>query len=206
MKRSDSMNEIGVFVNEQNNTSSFEDAKYIRIFEQKGEWKIKKEILINRTSNEKGLNGIREEYKNLVKQMDECKIIVVTKAFGIPYSVFYMEDFSVWELEGNPMEYLDEILKRERDQEETEAKEVGVGKKINEGYYLIDLQELELTNPEMSSKKAIIPYLQREEVEIIEVRCCHVPPWLINKKENNEIKLKVNEIGRNDYKVMIEKK
>jgi Fe-only nitrogenase accessory protein AnfO len=206
MKRSDSMNEIGVFVNEQNNTSSFEDAKYIRIFEQKGEWKIKKEILINRTSNEKGLNGIREEYKNLVKQMDECKIIVVTKAFGIPYSVFYMEDFSVWELEGNPMEYLDEILKRERDQEETEAKEVEVGKKINEGYYLIDLQELELTNPEMSSKKAIIPYLQREEVEIIEVRCCHVPPWLINKKENNEIKLKVNEIGRNDYKVMIEKK
>lgn len=200
------MNEIGVFVNEQNNTSSFEDAKYIRIFEQKGEWKIKKEILINRTSNEKGLNGIREEYKNLVKQMDECKIIVVTKAFGIPYSVFYMEDFSVWELEGNPMEYLDEILKREREQEETEAKDVEVGKKINEGYYLIDLQELELTKPEMSSKKAIIPYLQREEVEIIEVRCCHVPPWLINKKENNEIKLKVNEIGRNDYKVMIEKK
>lgn len=200
------MNEIGVFVNEQNNTSSFEDAKYIRIFEQKGEWKIKKEILINRTINEKGLNGIREEYKNLVKQMDECKIIVVTKAFGIPYSVFYMEDFSVWELEGNPMEYLDEILKREREQEETEAKDVEVGKKINEGYYLIDLQELELTNPEMSSKKAIIPYLQREEVEIIEVRCCHVPPWLINKKENDEIKLKVNEIGRNDYKVMIEKK
>lgn len=199
------MNEIGVFLNEENNISSFEDAKYIKIFEQEGAWKIKKEILINRTSDEKGLNGIREAYKKLVKQMGECKIIVVTKAFGIPYSVFYMEDFSVWELEGNPIEYLDEIIKKENDQEEEDSKEAEVGKKLTEGYYLIDLQELELINPELSSKKAIIPYLQKEEVERIEVRCCHVPPWLVNKKDNGEIKLEVSQIGRNDYKVIIEK-
>lgn len=40
------------------------------------------------------------------------------KVFGILYSVFYMEDFSVWELEGNLMDFLDEIVVSENEKEE----------------------------------------------------------------------------------------
>lgn len=199
------MNEIAVFINEKDVISSFEEAKYIKIFAKEGTWKAKKEILIDKTSKENGINEIRKEYRNLIEKMDGCKIIVVTKAFGIPYSVFYVEDFSVWELEGNPLEFLDEIIKKENEQEQIEEREVETGKKLGDGYYLIDLQQLELTNPEISSKKAIIPYLQKEEVEKIQVHCCHIPPWLVNKKNNGEIELEVNEIARNDYKVIIKK-
>lgn len=90
------MNEIGVFLSEKDNISSFEDAKYIKIFiKDKCTWEIRKVILINRTNGKRGINEIRLEYQNLIKEFGECKIIMVTKAFGIPYSVFYMEDFSV---------------------------------------------------------------------------------------------------------------
>jgi hypothetical protein len=106
------MYEIGVFLEEKDVISSFERAKYVKIFEKdKYEWKTKKVILINRSSDKKGISQIRQEYTYIAEQMEECKIIVTKKAFGIPYSVFYMADFSIWELEGSPLEHLDEIIK-----------------------------------------------------------------------------------------------
>jgi hypothetical protein len=198
------MNEIAVFLEEKDIISSFEGAKYIKIFtKDKYAWKVRKVILINRTSSKKGINEIREEYKNLLHEMDDCKIIVVTKAFGIPYSIFYMEDFSVWELEGNPLDFLDEIIAREMVEEELAEREVEIAKKLGEGHYLVDLQELELTNPEISSKKAIIPYLEKEEVKKIEVLCCHVPPWLVDRKDKYNITLDIHEINRNNYRIIV---
>ncbi|WP_238948601.1 Fe-only nitrogenase accessory AnfO family protein [Clostridium sp. YIM B02569] len=200
------MDEIGVFLNEKDLISSFEEARYVKIFaKEKYLWKTKKTILINRAGGEKSINEIRQEYKNVINEMDDCKIIIVTKAFGIPYSVFYMGDFSVWELEGNPFDYFDEIIKNEMVQEENENKEVEIAKKLGDGYFMIDLQELELINPEITSKKAIIPYLEKEDVKKIEVRCCHVPPWLVAKMDKGEILLSINEIKRNDYMVTVQK-
>lgn len=201
------MYEIGVFLEEKDVISSFEEAKYVNIFvKDKHLWKSKKVILINRSSDKKGINEIRQEYKNIVEQMDDCKIIIVKKAFGIPYSVFYMEDFSIWELEGNPLDFLDEVVQGEIEQEELQNQEQQVGKKIGKGHYFIDLQELELTNPEISSKKAIIPYMKQEDVKKIDVHCCHVPPWLIRERDSGNIKMEIEEVKRNDFNVSIIKK
>jgi len=198
------MYEIGVFLEERDVISSFEEAKYVKIFEKDNNvWKAKKLIIINRNDEVKGLGEIRKEYKKLVEQMENCKIIVVNKAFGIPYSVFYMEDFSIWELEGDPLNYLDEIVKSEIEEETMEAWEEEIGKKIKEGHYFIDLLELELTNPEMSSKNIIIPYMKQEDVKKIDIHCCHVPPWLIKERDNGNIEMEVEEVKRNDFNVSI---
>lgn len=198
------MYEIGVFLEEKDVISSFEEAKYVKIFvKDKYAWKTKKVILINRSSGERGIGQIRQEYKSIVEQMEECKIIIVNKAFGIPYSVFYMEDFSIWELEGNPLDFLDEVVQGEIEQEELENQEQEFGKKLGKGHYFIDLQELELTNPEISSKKAIIPYMKQEEVKKIDIHCCHVPPWLIKERDSGNINMDIEEVKRNDFNVSI---
>ena len=201
------MNEIAVFMNEEKQISSFTEAICVKVFiKEEASWKVKKEILLERTSSEKGIKEVREEYMNLAKQMDDCKILIVTKAFGIPYSVFYAEDFSVWELSGDPLNFFDEIIIKEKEEEERDEKQEEIAKKLGEGYFLIDLMELEILNPEMSSKKAIIPFLKNAEVKKIEIHCCHVPPWIIKEKDKGRLTLKVDEIKRNDYKVIIEKK
>jgi Fe-only nitrogenase accessory protein AnfO len=201
------MNEIAVFLEEKDVISSFEEAKYVKIFTKDNyAWKVKKVILINWTSEGKSINEIRQEYKNILNEMGECKIVVATKAFGIPYSVFYMEDFSIWELEGNPLNLLDEIIASEQEQEELSEQKEEVAKKLGEGYYYIDLQQLELTNPEISSKKAIIPYLNQEDVKKIQIHCCHVPPWLIKERDNGTIDMEIEEVKRNDYNVVVAKK
>ena len=201
------MNEIAVFLDEENEISSFSTAKCVKIFAREEDlWKVKKEILIKRISIEKGIKEIREEYMTLASQMEDCKIIVVNKAVGIPYSVFYTADFSVWELEGNPINILDEIITKEKEEEEREDNEEEIAKKLGEGHYFIDLMELELLNPEMSSKKAIIPYLKEEDVKKIEIHCCHVPPWLIKEKDGGTIELDIQEVKRNDFMVIVKKK
>lgn len=198
------MYEIGVFLEEKDIISSFEKAKYVKIFKKDNNvWKAKKSIIINRNNGAKGIGEIREEYKKLVDQMDECKIIVVNKAFGIPYSVFYLQDFSIWELEGDPLNYLDEIVKSEIEQETIEEQEEEIGHKIKEGHYFIDLLELEITNPEMSSKNAIIPYMKQEEVKKIDIHCCHVPPWLIKERDKGNIQMEIEEVKANDFNVRI---
>ncbi|OOM73500.1 iron only nitrogenase protein AnfO [Clostridium puniceum] len=198
------MYEIGVFLEERDVISSFEEAKYVKIFKKDNNvWKAKKSIIINRNNGAKGISQIREEYKKLVDQMDECKIVVVNKAFGIPYSVFYLQDFSIWELEGEPLKYLDEIVKSEIEQETMEVQEEEIGQKIKEGHYFIDLLELEITNPEMSSKNAIIPYMKQEDVKKIDIHCCHVPLWLIKERDKGNIKMEVEEVKGNDFNVSI---
>ena len=155
------MNEIAVFLDEKNEISSFVEAKFVKIFiKEEDLWKVKKEILVERTSDGKGIKEVREEYLNLVKQINDCKIVIVTKAVGIPYSIFYLEDFSVWELEGNPLNFLDDIIIKEKEEAEREESQDEIAKELEEGHFLIDLMELELLKPELSSKKAIIPFLK----------------------------------------------
>lgn len=198
------MYEIGVFLEEKDVISSFEEAKYVKIFEKENNvWKAKKSIIINRNNDANGISEIREEYRKIVDQMEECKIIVVNKAFGIPYSVFYLQDFSIWELEGEPLKYLDEIVKSEIEQETMEEQEEEIGHKIKEGHYFIDLLELEITNPEMSSKNAIIPYMKQEDVKKIDIHCCHVPPWLIKERDKGNIEMEIEEVKSNDFNVSI---
>jgi len=199
------MEKIAVFLKENDEIGSFTESKCVNIFvNEYGGWLIKKKLNVD-LSNVNNMKAIRETFLKLISEMEDCRIVVVNKAFGIPYSVFYAEDFSVWELEGNPLDFLDEIIKSEIEQEELDNEENEIGKKLSEGHYFIDLQELEIANPEMSSKKAIIPYLEKEDVKKIEVHCCHVPPWLVTKMDKGEILLSINEIKRNDYMVTVQK-
>ena len=98
---------------------------------------------------------------------------------------------------------LDEIVKSEIEQETIEEQEEEIGKKVNEGHYFIDLLELELTNPEISSKNAIIPYMKQEDVKKIDIHCCHVPPWLIKERDKGNIEMEIEEVKGNDFNVSI---
>ena len=78
-----------------------------------------------------------------------------------------------------------------------------VVKKLYEGYYLIDLNELQFTKPELTSKKAIIPFLDKFEFDTLEVICCHIPPWLIEKEKKKEISIEASKLKKNEYKLLI---
>lgn len=200
------MEKISFFLNEKNKISSFQDSVKVIIYEKEESCKKGEEFIIdiNELNNMKSL---RKYFTQLVKKMDDCKIVVVKKAQGIPYGIFYEADYSIWELSGEPEEFLDFIFESEAKHiEEIEEKEnESVVKELEQGKFFIDLNELQFTKPELTSKKAIIPFLDGENFDILEVLCCHVPPWLIERQKNNEIMMQISQLKKNEYKLSIKK-
>lgn len=200
------MEKISYFLDENYKICSFQDSVKVVIYEKQGTWKKGKELEVNiRQLNSMYL--LRKYFMDIVENLDDCKIVVVKKAQGIPYGIFYESDYSIWEFEGVPEDYLDLIIECERKHIEKmeEEEQECVAKKLDEGYYLIDLNELQLTKPEMTSKKAIIPFLDQFEFDTLEVLCCHIPPWLIEREKNKEISIETHKLKKNEYKLLIKK-
>ena len=200
------MEKISYFLDENYKICSFQDSVKVVIYEKQGAWKKGKELEVNI----KQLNSmylLRKYFMDIVVNLDDCKIVVVKKAQGIPYGIFYESDYSIWELDGVPEEFLDLIIDCEKKHIEKmeEEEQVCVAKKLDDGYYLIDLNELQFTKPEMTSKKAIIPFLDKFEFDTLEVLCCHIPPWLIEKEKNKEISMEAHKLKKNEYKLLIKK-
>jgi len=200
------MERIAVITNNEGEISSFTEGKCINVFEKDLNWRVANEISL-KNDEHKGIKELRGYYNKIASELNDCKIIIVTKAIGIPYSVFYGEDFSVWELEGNPLVHLDNVIEMEKSHEE-ELKRLNEEEnvqEIREGHYVVDLGKLEITKPELSSKKIIIPFMEKTKFQILEVHCCHVPPWLVKEDQSGAISMNVEKIANNQYKLLIKK-
>jgi len=202
------MEKIAVFLDKNNNICSFLDGTVVKIFERnEKEWKINKLISVDMT-NVTGIRAIRHRFQNLIDEFDDCKIVVVKKGFGVAYSVFYAEDFSVWELPGKAEEILDEVLSREKEHEiieKEEEEEKSYVEEVKKGEYYLDLIKLQLEDPEVSSKKALVPFIENTAFEALKLRCCHVPPWLRSHSENKNLSFEVEKITNQDYQVTIKR-
>jgi len=203
------MEKIAVFLDQDNNISSFLDGKVVKIFEKdEKKWTVNKIVPVDMTKVT-GIRAIRHGFQNLIEDFDDCKIVVVKKGFGIAYSVFYAEDFSVWELPGKAEEVLDEVLSREKEHdtlEDEEGKKNNYVEEVKEGEYFLDLIKLQLEEPEVSSKKALLPFIENTAFEALKLRCCHVPPWLKSHSENKNLSFEVEKINNQDYQVTIKNK
>lgn len=198
------MGKISFFLDEKYEICSFQDSVKVVIYEKQETWKKGEEFEIN-IGQLNSMNLLRKYFSNIVENLNDCKIVVVKKAQGIPYGIFYESDYSIWELEGRPEDFLDLIIECEKKHIEKmkEEEQECVAKKLYEGYYLIDLNELQFTKPELTSKKAIIPFLDKFEFDTLEVICCHIPPWLIEKEKKKEISIEASKLKKNEYKLLI---
>lgn len=201
------MEKIAVFIGKNNEIGSFMESECVNMFVKKDDnWVVEKTLNLD-FKNIKGINEIRQAFTKIIQVLEDCKIVLASSAFGIPYSIFYAEDFSIWELQGKVESVLDEILIKEKEHEELEKKESEkeVAVKIDEGHYLIDLIELQILNPELSSKKAIIPFLQTRDFTKLDIKCCHVPPWIEKEIRAKDVLMEIKEISRHEYKVTLQK-
>ena len=48
---------------------------------------------------------------------------------------------------------------------------------INKGDFSLNMEEILLKNPELTSKKILIPYLKNGEFNRLDVICSHIPKW-----------------------------
>ncbi|MBD7910303.1 Fe-only nitrogenase accessory AnfO family protein [Clostridium cibarium] len=203
------MEKIAVFLDAKDEIATFLEATKLKIFHKKEKmWIIYKKLDVD-MKDVKGIRALRHGYLKLIDEFDDCKIVVVKKGYGIPYSVFYSKDFSIWELPGKAEGILDEVLNQEMKHEAEEELKFNENKnkiiKIKEGEYYLDLIKAQLENPELSSKKALLPFIETTAFDALKLRCCHVPPWLRSHSDKNNLSFDVKRVTDQDFEMILKK-
>ena len=185
---------IVVLFDANNDLTDFYNLSCIRIYEKKdGEFKVVNEIsnILVDTSN---IKESREFLTKLSKEFGVSKIIVGSQITGIPYHFLAKEGFEIFEAKKFSDELLEQIHedyiahpKSELDSEENELEKEEIAKTpiapvaINEeGDYFLDFARVQKYRPEITSKKALLPFLSNELFQSLIIVCNHIMPWLEN--------------------------
>lgn len=186
--------EIAVLLDEKDKITSFDNINKINIFYQvNNEWLLKEQlghIVIEGNS----VGQIQKSIIGIIDKLDRCKIILGSIITGVPFHVLDRKGIIMCEADNYSDQILNEIMKDQLELEKKLAskdivKEEFKGPKLvdEDGVFFLDLISLQKTHPEISSKKAIIPFLTNIVFYELQVVCDHVMPWLEGELKNREL-------------------
>ena len=191
---------IVVLFDVNNNLTDFYNLKLIKIYEKKDdEFKVIREIP-NISADISDIKSSREFLTKLIEEFGKSKIIVGSQITGIPYHFFAKEGFEIFEAEKFSEELLEQIHedyiehpKSELGSEEKELENMEVANTpiapysiSEEGDYFLDFARVQKYRPEITSKKALLPFLSNELYQSLIIVCNHIMPWLENYFAENK--------------------
>lgn len=178
------MNSIAVLLNDNGETSSWQDSGVIKVYEKTNEEWIELKSLPYSIASSTNIISLRKYLTELVEKLDNCRIFVANQVSGQLFSILEAHFFNVYELNGTPDIFLDSVLISEEklQKEELLLASQSENKFFPEtidkfGNYTIDLKKLLQEDGTVSSKQILLPFLKEEKFESLEVVCDHVPKW-----------------------------
>ncbi|KJR99744.1 MAG: nitrogenase [Peptococcaceae bacterium BRH_c4a] len=202
--------DIAVFVGENGRTASlYEKGKIVLYTKTSGKWKVQKEkhFFLEKSFGMRELRNKMEEVKSFLPQ--GCNIFVGLQITGLPYFELEKSNFSVWEIEGTPCQFLDHVLEKEEEnglQTRVNKGKLPVPQEISSGCYRISIKEIQGKNTGFTSKQALLPFLKKGLFYSLEIICSHIPPWLETELINSRLFWEVRTISRNEMSVTINKR
>lgn len=191
---------IAILFDENNNLTDFYNLKSIKVFKKKdSEFKIIKEIT-DISSDTSNINALRKFLDNLFEEFGASKVIVGSQIIGIPFHYFLQKGYEICEADKFSEELLyqiydDLIENQDSDKQATENElEKAEAAKIpidpiaidDEGNYFFDFIKVQKYRPEITSKKALLPFLSNQLYQTLTIICSHIMPWIENYLAQNE--------------------
>lgn len=142
--------------------------------------------------------GEADKISDLIK---EVTAIACKEITGIPFSVFDRKGYCIFSIEDISNETLNGIITdiEESDEKKRLMEEMLKGacpvETQTPGVYMLNLKELQKEYPDISSKKALKPFLSDTPFLELHLICEHVPPWL-ERDAAYEKKIQEKEAGR----------
>lgn len=201
---------MAVVLNGSGGTETIHEGSIIRIYsKEKDNWQVIKEFPFT-LRGLMVLKAIRENMLNLIEMLGECKIIVAKELNGVPNSILDMSGFTIVEVAGKPDDFLDDVLERIEEHEvslilaakEKEANTKPVSLK-DDGYYYINLKELQNKDSGITSKQALLPFLNNTSFYELEIICSHEPRWLEEELKRLNMKSVITMVDANEYKIVV---
>ena len=171
---------IALTVNSDNRLSPFPESGYVKILQKtSADWQTEKMLPIN--LQVKSTDELRMRIRNLVNEMPECKIMLSAGISGIPYHVFDKMGFAIFEAPAVSDSLLNDIIKDiviSKDELAADSLIPRSPVEIDDGCYYLDYLLLESKHPEITTKKALLPFFDSTPFFSLTVRLSHLPPWL----------------------------
>ena len=125
------------------------------------------------------LVDMRNRLRTIEQHLPQGAVIAGTSISGLAYSELNHMGFCLCELERFSPEILDALAAEVEASAEPSA-QVPAGPVAGDspGAYTINLLEVQAAHPEVSSKKALRPFLASTPFVELEIICSHMPPWL----------------------------
>ena len=200
--------EIAVFQNVSGKTQSFLKPGIIKVYSRYlGKWTVTKEIIF-RIDNIDGLKAIRENIINMTEELEQCKVFVGRDIKGMVYNVLDGMGFNTWELEGEPLEFLEFVYKKEEEEAKATTLFNATNKspeilQLKDGTYFLDLKKIQENDVNITSKGILIPFLNTTVFYQLEIICKHIPHWFEAEFKRLNLKMKNEIIGQNEIKVIV---
>lgn len=208
--------EIAVYVDSLGEVSDLNEVGIIKVFSKdKNKWKVIRELPFKfQTTEEK--EDIRLDMLNIANALENCKTFIAKEFSDLAYTMLDSMGFSTWKMDGDPSEFLEYILEKEEEEIEElkliqsssysdKKQNIGPVEIGNNGYYILNLKELQEHNTGISSKQALKPFLNNESFSELIVTCSHIPNWLENELEKLNLDFQFSRTGQSDYIIIINK-
>ncbi|MBV7273718.1 Fe-only nitrogenase accessory protein AnfO [Clostridiaceae bacterium UIB06] len=184
---------IAVFMGDDGKTISFNETGVVKVFlRSQGEWDVIKEIPfgINKLADPK---TVHEKIRTMIEDLEDCRVFVAVEVKGIPYAILEGMKFNIWKVEGTPEGFLEYIFEKEEQEKNNKFKveTIEVPTPIENGKpgnYYINIIELMESSQRITSKQVLLPFLNNNTFNELEIDCSHVPHWF--EKEFKRLNLK----------------
>lgn len=202
--------QIAVYVGETGEWISLQDKGRVVIYEKtQGQWEIIGEVEFNWEKSQGTLKEMRQMAEEMLKALGDCRIFTALSVSGVPYHVLEKAGFRIWECEGQPREFLDDILNQEEEallECQKEVKGIPAPVDLGNGFFTISLKEIQQKNSQFTSKQVLLPFLRQGQFYSLEIICSYLPKWLELELLGEEFTSQVEQIKPGELKVILAKK
>lgn len=197
--------EIAVLLGESGSTVALGSSGNVVVFRRNvGVWEPSRSLRVS-LDHTKGLKELRRQMEDLVKFLESCRIFVAKSASGALYYELEKARCSVWEIDGKPEGFLDQVLRDETKLEIEEAPPAPVPApdEKNPGHFTISIKGLQGKRPDLTSKQVLQVFVQAGRFATLEITCDHVPPWIEMEAGQRKYVIETEKTGRNEYLVRL---
>lgn len=182
---------IAVLENSQNTLATFETCTHLALWNRENgpdsTWSAG-ECVPFTLSGCAELAPMRERLRQLAATLHDVTAIAGLSISGLAYNELGRLGFCLCELDAFSPDILEalaqEIMASEQDASQVPAEPVP-GE--TPGTYRINLMEVLAAHPDISSKKALRPFLASTPFVELEIICGHMPPWLEEHVRRNHL-------------------
>ena len=182
------ISEIAVIIGENGRTVPLTGPGTIVIFQRShGVWQSQRTFPFALEPG-KGLQGLHRKVAELVTFLGDCRTFVAQSANGAVYSELARARCHVWEVAGQPEEFLDSVCLEAKDDDKQEAcpqprpdsgnAGIPVPLETAPGKFTVSITEIQRKRSGVSSKQVLQQFIRSSRFTELELFCEHLPPWI----------------------------